>query len=236
MVLIVLDDVDELDQLTALCGDASCFGSGSRIIITSRNEHLLKVFSVDITYNVNALSDVEALQLFCSRAFKKDQVGEDFLRLSKEFVKYAAGLPLALQVLAASLRGKEKTLWSSALDRLKQKPDREIMNVLKVSYDGLDYLEKAIFLDIACFFKGVSMDRVTRLSIDYYMDIVIQVLLEKSLVTLVGRKLWMHDLLQQLGETIVFQECPEEPGNCSRLWLPQEIIHVLEKNKGSSVL
>ncbi|XP_062021786.1 disease resistance protein RPV1-like [Rosa rugosa] len=236
MVLIVVDDVDEIQQLEVLC-DHSWFGSGSRIIITSRDEHVLTNFGVEKIYKVNALSDVEALQLFCSRAFKKDQIGEDFLRLSKEFVKYAAGLPLALQVLAASLCGKEKTLWSSALDRLKQKPDRQIMNVLKVSYDELDKMEKEIFLHIACFFKGENVDRVERiLRVDYYPNFGIRVLLDRSLVTVVGRKLWMHDLLQQLGKEIVFQECLEEPGNRSRLWVPQEIIHVLEKNKGSTAL
>nr|XP_048327426.1 disease resistance protein RPV1-like isoform X3 [Ziziphus jujuba var. spinosa] len=40
-VLIILDDVSELDQLEALAGKANWFGSGSRILITTRDESLL---------------------------------------------------------------------------------------------------------------------------------------------------------------------------------------------------
>jgi pantothenate kinase-related protein Tda10 len=41
-VLVVLDDVNELDQLNALCGSREWFGPGSRIIITTRDMHLLR--------------------------------------------------------------------------------------------------------------------------------------------------------------------------------------------------
>ncbi|KAL1332647.1 hypothetical protein AAHE18_11G042600 [Arachis hypogaea] len=40
-VLVVLDDVDNMEQLRALAGKCSWFGSGSRIIITTRNTYLL---------------------------------------------------------------------------------------------------------------------------------------------------------------------------------------------------
>ena len=40
-VLIVLDDVDQLDQLEALAGERVWFGRGSRVIITTRDQHLL---------------------------------------------------------------------------------------------------------------------------------------------------------------------------------------------------
>ncbi|PWA65369.1 NBS-LRR resistance-like protein RGC597 [Artemisia annua] len=41
-VLVILDDVDHLDQLEALAGSHNWFGGGSRIIITTRDEHLLR--------------------------------------------------------------------------------------------------------------------------------------------------------------------------------------------------
>ena len=41
-VFIVLDDVDVEEQLGALAGKHDWFGSGSRIIITSKDSHLLK--------------------------------------------------------------------------------------------------------------------------------------------------------------------------------------------------
>ena len=39
--LMVLDDVDEIQQLEALAGKCDWFGFGSRIIVTSRDSHLL---------------------------------------------------------------------------------------------------------------------------------------------------------------------------------------------------
>ncbi|XP_070678112.1 disease resistance protein Roq1-like [Malus domestica] len=135
MVLIILDDVDQLEQLEALCGH-SWFGSGSRIIITSRDEHLLRTYGVDKMYKVKPLTDAEALQLFCRKAFKKDQVGEDFLELSKNVVEYANGLPLAIEVFGSFLFGRSVEVWSSALGRLTENPDRRITDVLKVSFDA----------------------------------------------------------------------------------------------------
>ncbi|XP_050135380.1 TMV resistance protein N-like [Malus sylvestris] len=235
MVLIILDDVDQLEQLEALC-DHSWFGSGSRIIITSRDEHLLRTFGVDIMYKVKALTDAEALQLFCRKAFKKGQVSEDFLKLANNVVEYANGLPLAIEVLGSFLLGRSVEVWSSALDSLKENPDKRITEVLKVSFDALEDIEKKVFLDIACFFKGEEKDRVTRIlesSCGYRPDIDVAVLIEKSLLTLFGRKLWMHDLIQELGWEIVRRECSEDPGKRSRLWLPKDIIHVLVNNEGT---
>jgi hypothetical protein len=45
--LVVLDDVDKLEQLDALFGERSWFSSKSRIIITTRNDHLLNEIEPD---------------------------------------------------------------------------------------------------------------------------------------------------------------------------------------------
>ena len=57
----------------------------------------------------------------------------------------------------------------------------------------------------------------------------IGVLVEKSL-SWYGR-VTLHDLIEQMGKEIVRQESPKEPGKRSRLWLPEDIIQVLEVNK-----
>ena len=46
-VLIVLDDVDGQEQLEALVGKHDWFGLGSRIIVTSRDIHLLRRHGVE---------------------------------------------------------------------------------------------------------------------------------------------------------------------------------------------
>ncbi|XP_059446469.1 TMV resistance protein N-like [Corylus avellana] len=47
-VLLILDDVDQLIQLETLSGELDWFGLGSRIIITTRDEHLLTKHKVDL--------------------------------------------------------------------------------------------------------------------------------------------------------------------------------------------
>jgi hypothetical protein len=41
----------------------------------------------------------------------------------------------------------------------------------------------------------------------------------------------MHDLLQEMGRNIVFQESPNDPGRRSRLWFKEDVDRVLTKNK-----
>ena len=69
-VLIVLDDVDGEEQLEALVGNHDWFGLESRIIVTTRDSHLLRRRGMDDIYTVKGLND-NALRLFSWRAFNK---------------------------------------------------------------------------------------------------------------------------------------------------------------------
>jgi hypothetical protein len=53
-VLVILDDVDDFENLHTLV-EKHWFGPGSRIIITTRDEHLLNQLGVDEKYKVKAL-------------------------------------------------------------------------------------------------------------------------------------------------------------------------------------
>ncbi|XP_035546629.1 disease resistance protein RUN1-like [Juglans regia] len=103
-VLLILDDVDELVQIEKLAGDHDWFGSGSRIIITTRDQRLLDNSKADSKHEVMILDDNEALQLFSLHAFEKKEPLKDFMDLSKQVTKYAQGLPLALTVLGSDLK------------------------------------------------------------------------------------------------------------------------------------
>ncbi|XP_030935129.1 TMV resistance protein N-like isoform X2 [Quercus lobata] len=238
-VLIVLDDVDGDEQLKALAGRHDWFGPGSRIILTSRDSQFLKRNGVDDVYNITGLNDDEALELFSWSAFKKPHPEENYVDLSEDFVNYAKGLPLALKVLGCSLFAKRTNEWKSALDKLKEEPNRNILDILQISFDGLTNSQKGLFLDIACFFKGKSKDCIRDIleSFCYYLDYNIGVLMDKSLITIGDQGiLWMHDLLQDMGQDIVRRESPKEPGGRSRLWIYKDIIHVLKNNTGTEVV
>uniref|UniRef100_A0A2N9GMR3 TIR domain-containing protein n=1 Tax=Fagus sylvatica TaxID=28930 RepID=A0A2N9GMR3_FAGSY len=118
-VLIVLDDVDGEKQLEALAGKHDWFGVGSRIIVTSRDSHLLRRHGVDDVFTTKGLNNDEALELFSWRAFKKPHPEENYVDLSKDFVNYTNGLPLALKVLGSLLFGRSMDAWKSARDQLK---------------------------------------------------------------------------------------------------------------------
>ncbi|KAJ4713864.1 TMV resistance protein N-like [Melia azedarach] len=210
----------------------------SRIIITSRDEHLLMTERVDEVYKLNGLNDEEALQLFCIKAFKAYQPMKEYEQLSQRVLKYAAGLPLALKVLGSFLYARTIEEWKSALQRLTKTSINQIMKILQISFDGLQETEKKIFLDIACFFKGENRDYITKIldGCDFDPIIGISVLIEKSLIFILDyNQVWMHDLLQEMGLQIVKREC-EKPGKRSRLWDEVDVHHVLSENTGSEVI
>ncbi|XP_034680298.1 disease resistance protein RPV1-like [Vitis riparia] len=233
-VLLILDDVDNLKQLKFLAGERGWFGPGSRIIITSRDQQCLNVHEVDASYEVEALNYKESIQLFCQHAFKQNIPKSDYVDLSNHVVNYVKGLPLALEVLGSFLFNKSGSDWESALQKLKENPNIEVQNVLKISFDGLDKKEQETFLDIACFFKGWNENDVTRLV--EHGRIVIRVLSDKCLITLFGNTIRMHDLVEEMGREIVRHEHPKEPGEWSRLWDPKDISLVLKKEMGSKAI
>nr|XP_023879095.1 TMV resistance protein N-like [Quercus suber] len=238
-VLIVLDDVDGEEQLEALAGNHDWFGSGSRIIVTSRDSHLLRRCDMNFIYTIKELNNDDALKLFSWRAFKKPDPKENYMDLSQDFVNYANGLPLALKVLGSLLFDKEIDEWIGALDKLKVEPDKKILDILKISYDGLTNTQKELFLDIACFFKGENKDCIRDIlkSFGYYPEYNIGVLIDKSLITIEPKEtIWMHDLLQEMGQEIVSQESPKELGGRRRLLHYEDVLFVLKNNIGTEVV
>lgn len=234
-VLLVLDDVSELSQLENLAGKQEWFGPGSRVIITTRDKHLLVTHGVHEICKARGLVQKEALKLFSFKAFKQDEPEEEYSSLCKEVVEYTKGLPLALEVLGSHLHGRTIEVWHSALEQMKSIPHSKIQDTLKISYDSLQSMEKNMFLDIACFFKGMDIDEVIEIlkNCGDHPQIGIDILIERSLVTVdsMHNKLGMHDLLQEMGRNIVFQESPKDPGRRSRLWSQKDIDQVLTKNK-----
>ncbi|XP_042965191.1 TMV resistance protein N-like isoform X2 [Carya illinoinensis] len=236
-VLIVLDDVDEKEQLETLAGNCNWFGPGSRIIVTTRDECLLTAHGVQIIHQIKGLHENEALQLFSQEAFRNPDQCEDqnFLDLCNDYVSCASGHPLALKVFGSSLLGKGREVWKSSLNRIQVLRNKDIQQKLKIGFDALGDTEKKMFLDIACFFNGEDKDRVVDLLEDSgcFPNIDIETLMDKSLITILGRKLQMHSVLQEMGREIVRCEYPKKLGKRSRLWLHDDILKVLRETSGT---
>ena len=204
------------------------------IIIITRDQHLLITHEVakEKIYKPESLNSDEALKLFSLKAFKQDSPLKGYEVLSEKFISYAKGLPLALKVLGSFMFNRNLDAWESELGRLRESPKCEILDVLRISFDGLRITEKEIFLDIACFFKGMTKDRVANIlrTPHYRPNIDIDVLVEKSLIIISNGTLWIHDLIQELGNEIVRCESPKELGGRSRLWVKEDVLHVLKDN------
>lgn len=231
-VLLILDDVDNLHQLESLAGNREWFGLGSRVIITTRNEKLLRRHGVDSTFEVKELSEGESLQLFNIHAFRSVEPPEVYLNLSKRVVNYSSGNPLAIRVLGSSLFHRSLEEWHDALEKLKHFPVKKISQALEISYHGLADNEKRMFLDIACFFQGMDKERVVEIldCFGFNPKDGMEALIEKSLITISNNKVLMNGLIQEMGQQVVRRDSVVDPGEQSRLWRHEDVIHVLRNN------
>ncbi|XP_039165686.1 TMV resistance protein N-like [Eucalyptus grandis] len=144
-VLIVLDDLDKREQLKKLAGKIDWFGSGSRIIFTTRNLEVLKTQVESsseevlnqpkgiLAYEVHEMEFGQALQLFCKHAFRRDSPLEGYDRLAKKIVRRVGMLPLAVEVIASFLychssvleqHFDNRKLWEDTLKKLDDGPLR----------------------------------------------------------------------------------------------------------------
>ncbi|XP_039155700.1 disease resistance protein RPP2B [Eucalyptus grandis] len=73
-------------------------------------------------------------------------------------------------------------------------------------------------------------------SCDFDTTIGVQVLVEKSLITKERETIQMHDLIQLIGMDIVKQECRNDPGRRSRLWLCEDVRDVLSGEMGTNAV
>ncbi|KAG7947092.1 hypothetical protein I3843_14G076600 [Carya illinoinensis] len=239
-VLVVLDDVDHVDQLHALAGNTDWFGAGSRIIATTKDEHLLKQLGKYEKYKVEVLTCTDSLELFCWHAFKMPHPMEDYHELSISVVNYTGGHPLALKVLGSFLVGKSIIEWKSTMEKLQKMPDHDIQKVLQVSFDSLDEATMDIFLDIACFFVGMDVEYVTKIlhGCSFFPDIGISNLVRRSVVIIdLHNRLRMHDLIRDIGREIVRESSHKDPGRRSRLWFYEDVLNVLHsEHMGSDVV
>ncbi|KAL9453026.1 hypothetical protein AB3S75_008759 [Citrus x aurantiifolia] len=234
-VCIILDNMDKFGHLEYLTKGLSRFGHGSRVIVTTRDKKVLDKYGVDYVYKVEGFNYGESLEIFCNYAFRQNHCPEDLLVLSDNVVNYANRSSLALKVLGSSFYRKSKQDWENALHNPKQISDPDIRDMLKISYDELNYKEKDLFLDIACFFNGEDRDYVKIiLNNRYLVHYGLNILAGKALITISNNKLQMSDLLQEMGQRVVCHESYKDPGKCSScLWYHEDVYHVRKKNKVS---
>ncbi|XP_028060255.1 TMV resistance protein N-like [Camellia sinensis] len=218
-----LADVRETWKLpNGLTIDRDYFGSGSKIVITTRDLSSLNI-EVDKIYTPKELDKDKSPQLFSWHAFREDHPKENYVELSNQTVHYARGLPLALEILGSFLFPiRSIPEWESAIEKLKKIPHNGIQAKLKISFDSLSNEVQDLFLDIACFFAGMNRDFTIKIlkGCKLYPEIGFKILVNRCLIKYGPyNELVMHDMLRDIGREIVKTKSNDELERRSRLWL-----------------
>ncbi|CAA2996299.1 disease resistance RPP13 1 [Olea europaea subsp. europaea] len=164
--MIVLDDIwnDDYGKWDSLRSPFLAGKPGSTIIITTRQERVAKIMSEIPAYNLDLLSEGDALSLLAQHAFgaKTFDSHPDLIEIGKSMVRRCKMLPLAVKALGGLLRvadgpeGWEEVLKSEIwMDEEKS----EILPALKLSYRHLPPELKRCFAYCALFPKDYEFDK-----------------------------------------------------------------------------
>ncbi|GLU15757.1 hypothetical protein SLE2022_322250 [Rubroshorea leprosula] len=164
--LLILDDVWEVFSLIEVGIPEPTIQNGSKIVITSRSIEVCQKMGCEIV-KVEPLSFQESLNLFL------DKVGSHIVEVPnlegilKLIVKECGGLPLAIVVIAESMKGEDDVkVWNNALTELRELiksvtgSDQKIFKRLRFSYDRLDNSEiQSCFLYCSLFPEDYPFER-----------------------------------------------------------------------------
>ncbi|XP_022566896.2 disease resistance protein TAO1-like [Brassica napus] len=228
-VLVVLDGVDRSIQLDAMAKETWWFGPGSRIIITTQDQKLLRAHGINHIYKVDFPTNDEALQIFCMHSFGQKSPKDGFEELAREVTQLSGELPLGLRVMGSYFRGMSKQEWINVLPRLRTSLYADIRSILKFSYDALDDEDKYLFLHIACFFSYEEIHKVEEYLAKKFVEVRqrLNVLAERSLISIDWGVIKMHSLLEKLGREIVYKQSIHDPGQREFLYDCREICELL---------
>ncbi|XP_028755604.1 disease resistance-like protein DSC1 [Neltuma alba] len=210
-VFVVLDDVSTREQIKHLVTEGICWGPDSKVIVTSKKKQELAAAGglLHEMYEVKELDFEESLKLFSLNAFKKSHPERGYEELSKRLVAYAKGLPLALKVLGLCLCSRDIEAWENTLRKLEKHAPPRIRDVLKMSYDGLEVVQRQIFLGLTYFLGRKRKDQIMSLNDanGIFGTIGIKELLDKALIFVSNDNIIrMPHLIQEMGWEIVCQE------------------------------
>ncbi|KAJ0641511.1 putative P-loop containing nucleoside triphosphate hydrolase, leucine-rich repeat domain superfamily [Helianthus annuus] len=163
--LLVLDDVwsESYEDWETLVGPFHACAPGSKIIMTTRKEQLLKQLGYDHLTNLQILSHDDALSLFALHALGVNKF-DSHLALKphgEAIAKKCDGLPLALISIGRSLRTKhDEDSWRKVVEsEIWRSKDDVIVPALRLSYHDLSARLKQLFAYNSLFPKNFVFDK-----------------------------------------------------------------------------
>ncbi|CAD6264918.1 unnamed protein product [Miscanthus lutarioriparius] len=167
--LLILDNVwneeqdkweDELKPL--LC--TSIGGSGSMIVVTSRNQQVAAIMGTLPTQELACLTEDDSWDLFSKKAFSKGvQEQPELVTIGRRIVHMCKGLPLALNTMGGLMSSKQEVQdWEAIAESYNSDTSRgtdEVLSILKLSYRHLPKEMKQCFAFCAVFPKDYEMEK-----------------------------------------------------------------------------
>ncbi|GLT56444.1 hypothetical protein SLA2020_294830 [Shorea laevis] len=145
--VLILDDVWEKFSIMEVGIPKPTTQNRSKIVITSRSIEVCQRMGCEIV-KVEPLSFQESLDLFLDKVGRHVLLVPNLEGILKLIVKECGGLPLAIVVIAESMRGEDDVnVWNNALNELRERVksvngfDEEIFERLRFSYDRLNSFE-----------------------------------------------------------------------------------------------
>ncbi|CAM8941843.1 unnamed protein product [Rhodiola kirilowii] len=224
--LVVIDDVWERDAWESLEKAFPDNNNSSRVIITTRNQHVATLNTAYV-HELRYLQKDESWELFCKKAFRYN-IGmicpPDLKPLGKEMVTKCSGLPLAIITLGGLLSTKSQVLseWEMVRDNLWKELEKDSVHinpVLQLSYKDLPQNLKPCFLYVAMFPEDFEIP-ISKLILmwvaegfigqeeegspedtakSYFNELVGRSLIQKKGEDWIGSTCRVHDLLRDMA-------------------------------------
>jgi len=163
--LIVLDDVWDQEVYLQM-SDAFQNLQSSRIIITTRKNHVAALAHPTRRLDIQPLGNAQAFELFCRRTFynEKDHAcPSDLVEVATSIVDRCQGLPLAIVSIASLLSSRAQTyyIWNQIYKRLRSELSNNdhVRAVLNLSYHDLSGDLRNCFLYCSLFPEDYPIPR-----------------------------------------------------------------------------
>ncbi|CAK8566069.1 unnamed protein product [Lathyrus sativus] len=183
-ILLILDDVwgdIDFEEIGIPYSDSN---KGCRILVTTRNMLVCKRLGCNKTIKLELLSQDDAWEMFKRHAGLTENSSQSLIDLCFKIANECQGLPIAIAIIASSLKGKQhREEWDLALkslqkhapiDKIDDDDDDDDDNLVKVyerlkfSYDNMkDGKSKRLFLLCSVFPEDeeIPTERLIRLGI-----------------------------------------------------------------------
>ncbi|MBA0729005.1 hypothetical protein Golax_025491 [Gossypium laxum] len=240
-ILVVLDDVwnENYEQWEVLRMPFIAAETGSRILVTTRNERVASIMTTCGTYRLKELTNDDCLSLFTWHALgTSDFEGHPSLRgIGEEIARKCKGLPLAAKTLGGLLRtkGNHQEEWEDVLkSKIWDLPEERssILPALRLSYHYLPFHLKRCFSYCALFPKDYEFEKdelvllwmaegflqqTTRekqmkdIGTEYFRDLQSRSFFQRS--TSDRARYVMHDLINDLAQYVSRETCFNSDGD-----------------------